>query len=103
MVHIGVMRNGKPAGSGSGLVVASDGLILTNSHVVNGASAIEVAMADGQRSAARVLGEDPHSDIAVLRTNEHLGRPHFRSSIRRRSASASSPSPSVIRWASRRR
>lgn len=75
VVHIGVMRNGKPAGSGSGLVVASDGLILTNSHVVNGASAIEVAMADGQRSAARVLGEDPHSDIAVLRTNEHLGAP----------------------------
>lgn len=75
VVHIGVMKNGQAAGTGSGLVVASDGLILTNSHVVNGAAAIEVAMADGQRSAARVLGEDPHSDIAVLRTNEHLGAP----------------------------
>jgi S1-C subfamily serine protease len=75
VVHIGTMRNGKPAGAGSGLVVASDGLILTNSHVVAGASAIAVSMADGQRSSARVLGEDPHSDIAVLRTNEHLGAP----------------------------
>lgn len=75
VVHIGVHKHGKPAGVGSGLVVASDGLILTNSHVVSGASAIEVSMADGQRSAARILGEDPHSDIAVLRTNEHLRAP----------------------------
>lgn len=75
VVHIGVRRNGAPAGAGSGLVVASDGLILTNSHVVSGASDIDVSMADGQRSMARVLGEDPHSDIAVLRTNEHLRAP----------------------------
>jgi S1-C subfamily serine protease len=75
VVHIGVSCNGTMAGSGSGLVVASDGLILTNSHVVAGAGGIDVSMADGQRSSARVLGEDPHSDIAVLRTNEHLGAP----------------------------
>jgi S1-C subfamily serine protease len=75
VVHIGVAKNGQPAGAGSGLVVASDGLILTNSHVVSGAGTIEVAMADGQRSTAHVLGEDPHSDIAVLRTSEQLGAP----------------------------
>jgi S1-C subfamily serine protease len=75
VVHISVMRNGRPAGAGSGLIVASDGLILTNSHVASGADAIEVALADGQRTAARILGEDPHSDIAVLRTNGHLGAP----------------------------
>lgn len=75
VVHIGVHKNGKPAGVGSGLVVASDGLILTNSHVVSGASAIEASMADGQRAAARLIGDDPHSDIAVLRTDVHLAAP----------------------------
>jgi len=75
VVHIGVKKNGQPAGLGSGLVVASDGLILTNSHVVNGASSIEASMADGQRSAARLVGEDPHSDIAVLRTDAPLAAP----------------------------
>ncbi|HRA95121.1 MAG TPA: trypsin-like peptidase domain-containing protein, partial [Aestuariivirga sp.] len=52
-----------------------DGLILTNSHVVSGAGAIKVSMADGQKSDARVIGEDPHSDIAVLRTDVHLAAP----------------------------
>jgi S1-C subfamily serine protease len=75
VVHIGVRKGNTPAGVGSGLVVASDGLILTNSHVVSGATAIEVLMADGQKSAARVIGEDPHSDIAVLRTDVHLKAP----------------------------
>ena len=75
VVHIGVLKGNKPAGVGSGLVVASDGLILTNSHVVSGAGAIKVSMADGQRSDARVIGEDPHSDIAVLRTDVHLAAP----------------------------
>jgi S1-C subfamily serine protease len=75
VVHIGVFKGKAPAGVGSGLVVASDGLILTNSHVVSGATAIEVAMADGQKSAARLIGEDPHSDIAVLRTDVHLKAP----------------------------
>ena len=75
VVHIGVRKGSTPAGVGSGLVVASDGLILTNSHVVTGASAIEVSMADGQKSAARLIGEDPHSDIAVIRTDVHLAAP----------------------------
>ncbi len=75
VVHISVIKGGAPAGLGSGLVAASDGLILTNSHVVHGAAQIDVSMADGQRSAARIIGEDPHSDIAVLRTNEHLKAP----------------------------
>ena len=75
VVHIGVLKGNRPAGVGSGLVVASDGLILTNSHVVSGAGAIKVSMADGQKSDARVIGEDPHSDIAVLRTDVHLSAP----------------------------
>lgn len=79
VVHIGVAKihNGKQvqAGAGSGLVFASDGLILTNSHVVAGATNVAVTMADGQRSTARVLGEDPHTDIAVLRTDNQLAAP----------------------------
>jgi S1-C subfamily serine protease len=79
VVHIGIMKasNGGQvqAGVGSGLVFASDGLILTNSHVVAGASSVAVTMADGQRSTARVLGEDPHTDIAVLRTDNPLAAP----------------------------
>ena len=79
VVHIGVMKNQNgnqvPAGVGSGLVFASDGLILTNSHVVASATSVVVTMADGQRSTARVLGEDPHTDIAVLRTDNQLAAP----------------------------
>ncbi|MCA0433664.1 MAG: trypsin-like peptidase domain-containing protein [Proteobacteria bacterium] len=75
VVHISVTKGGQGAGSGSGLVLASDGLIMTNSHVVAGATAVSVAMADGQRAVARVLGDDPHTDIAVLRTDDHLGAP----------------------------
>jgi S1-C subfamily serine protease len=79
VVHIAVAKNqnGKQvqAGVGSGLVFASDGLILTNSHVVAGATSVAVTMADGQRSTARVLGEDPHTDIAVLRTDNQLAAP----------------------------
>jgi S1-C subfamily serine protease len=77
VVHIAVHhargRNGH--GSGSGFVVAGDGLIFTNSHVVHGASAIEVALADGQRARARLIGEDPDSDIAVIRTDDNLQSP----------------------------
>ncbi len=73
VVHIAVRK--ERGGVGSGLVVASDGLILTNSHVVAGAKAIEVSMADGQHSAARIIGEDPHTDIAVLRTDAPLQAP----------------------------
>ena len=75
IVHIGVRKGHSQGGVGSGLVVASDGLILTNSHVVSGATAIEVSLADGQKAAARTIGEDPHSDIAVLRTDVHLKAP----------------------------
>ena len=75
VVHIGVRKGRAQGGVGSGLVAASDGLILTNSHVVSGATAIEVSLADGQKATARIIGEDPHSDIAVLRTDVHLKAP----------------------------
>ncbi len=52
---------------GSGVIVSESGYILTNSHVVDAADGIEVALADGRRINAKVIGTDPESDLAVLK------------------------------------
>ena len=62
-------RGSESGGSGSGFVIAPDGFILTNSHVVHGADKLEVTLADGQVYRATLVGEDPETDLAVVRTN----------------------------------
>ena len=54
-------------GLGSGVIVSSEGYLLTNNHVIEGADDIEVMLNDGRQSRAKIVGTDPESDLAVLR------------------------------------
>ena len=63
-------RERKQQGAGSGVIISGDGYIVTNNHVIEGASDIKVAFYDKREVTAKLVGADPKSDIAVLKVNE---------------------------------
>ena len=65
----------KRGGSGSGVIISSDGFVLTNSHVVQGATSARLTTSDQQTFDARVLGDDPHTDLALLHANAPIKLP----------------------------
>ena len=70
VVHVQVeKKSNTQAGSGSGLIVSPDGIILTNHHVIEGASQVQISDIDGRLYRARLLGQDPDTDLAVLRAD----------------------------------
>ena len=69
VVRIDVKKGGRNAGAGSGVIVSSDGLALTNSHVVQGTRVVSLTTLEGRELQARVLGDDPDTDLALLRVD----------------------------------
>ena len=76
VVHITAFaKDGRPAGQGSGVIFTPDGYVLTNSHVVGNAGRLHASLTDGQSFEATLIGDDPATDIAVVRLSG-TGLPH---------------------------
>jgi S1-C subfamily serine protease len=75
VVRLDVKTDQRRGGTGSGVIVAPDGLVLTNSHVVDGASRVNVTTVDGRNMTAQVVGNDPDTDLALARIDAPVTLP----------------------------
>jgi S1-C subfamily serine protease len=78
VVRVHPRVKGRGGGVGSGVVVSPDGLILTNSHVAQGTAAHDIVTPEGRHLTARLLGDDPDTDLALLRVDEAVTLPAAR-------------------------
>lgn len=88
VVRIDVRHGAERARSGSGVIVSPDGLLLTNSHVVHGARRVEASTMEGRVLSARVLGDDPDTDLALLRIDESAALPESSATLATSSAAS---------------
>jgi len=76
VVHISAKQANGRGGTGSGVIFAPDGYLITNSHVVAKATKLSASLTDGRQFEARLIGDDPATDLAVLRLEASEGLPH---------------------------
>jgi S1-C subfamily serine protease len=76
-ISAGFRTGGPRGGSGSGFVFTPDGLVITNSHVVDGAASVNVTLPSGHKTRGDVLGEDVDTDLAVIRVDAANGDGHL--------------------------
>ena len=78
VLHLRALQPGRGRlAGGSGVLIAPDGFALTNSHVVHGATAVEAELSDGRSELLQVIGEDPLTDLALLRLGPGSAWPHL--------------------------
>src|SRR5271165_4788941 len=75
VVRVETSDGNRRGGMGSGVIIAGDGLVLTNSHVVSGAKRLRLALDDGRETSAEIFADDPDTDLALLRAELPSGTP----------------------------
>jgi S1-C subfamily serine protease len=75
VVRLDIKAGDRRGGTGSGVIVAPDGLVLTNSHVVDGTARVNVSTVDGRNLTAQVVGNDPDTDLALVRIDAPVTLP----------------------------